>query len=137
MTTEPKITGEKKYTGSCHCGVVRFEATTDLGEGAMKCNCTICKKKNYLGKRVKVADFKIVTGKDDLVEYQFNSKSVKHMFCKHCGIHTMGWSNIPQAGGESYSVNVHCLDDVDLEGLKVKYVDGLHNNWWNPTPAFP
>lgn len=32
------------YTGSCHCGRVKFEVEADLSRGTMKCNCSFCPK---------------------------------------------------------------------------------------------
>jgi hypothetical protein len=127
----------KTYAASCHCGAVRFEARLDLRAGAGKCNCSICKKTNFLGAKVKPEDFKQLSGADALTDYQFNSKSVHHFFCARCGVQTFGHANIPQAGGEYYSVNVHCLDGADITDLSVRYCDGLNNNWWNEAPAFP
>ncbi len=125
------------YAGSCHCGQVQIEARLDLGLGLGKCNCSICRKKNFLGAKVKPEDFKLLAGEDALTDYQFNSKSVHHLFCKTCGVHVFGHANIPQAGGEYYSVNVHCLENAPTAGLSVTYADGLHDNWWNEAPAFP
>ena len=34
----------KTYSGSCHCGAVRFQAELDFAEGTVKCNCTSCMK---------------------------------------------------------------------------------------------
>ena len=127
----------KTYAGSCHCGTVRFQARLNLEAGIGKCNCTICKRTNFLGAKVKPEEFKCLAGEDRLSDYQFNSKTVHHLFCSRCGVQTFGHADIPQAGGEYYTVNVHCLEGADIAGVPVKYYDGLHNNWWNDAPAFP
>jgi hypothetical protein len=127
----------KTYVGGCHCGRVHFEATFDLSAGLGKCNCSICKKMNFLGAKVKPQDFKLLAGEEMLVDYLFNSKVVHHLFCKNCGVQAFGHANIPQAGGEYYTVNVHCLAGADTTGIPVKYYDGKNNNWWNDAPPFP
>ncbi len=50
-------------------------------------------------------------------------------FCKHCGVHVFGRGDVPELGGAFASVNVDCLDDVELSFLKVGYWDGRHDNW--------
>ncbi len=127
----------KTYAGSCHCGDVRFEARVDLGAGLGKCNCSICKKTNFLGAKVRPADFTLRAGRESLTEYQFNTKSVHRFFCKRCGVQAFGHADIPQAGGEYYTVNAHCLEGADVTGVAVKFYDGLNNAWWNDAPAFP
>jgi hypothetical protein len=127
----------KTYAGGCHCGTVRFEARLDLNAGIGKCNCSICKKMNFLGAKVKPENFKCLSGEESVVDYQFNSKTVHHLFCPRCGVQTFGHANIPQAGGAYYTVNVHCLEGADITGVPIKYYDGLNNNWWNDAPAFP
>ena len=37
----------KTYTGSCHCGNVRFEVSTDF-KMVLQCNCSICSRLGYL-----------------------------------------------------------------------------------------
>jgi hypothetical protein len=127
----------KTYEGGCHCGAVRFRATLDLSAGIGKCNCSICTKQNFLGAKVKPEDFTLLAGESALTDYQFNTKVVHHLFCKHCGVRPYGHANIPQAGGEFYSVNVHCLEAANLDRVPVRYSDGLHNKWWGEAPAFP
>ena len=36
-----------KYQGSCHCGRVAFEVEGEL-QGALSCNCSICRRKGAL-----------------------------------------------------------------------------------------
>ena len=36
-----------KYTGSCHCGNIRFQVEGDL-TGALACNCSMCSRRDSM-----------------------------------------------------------------------------------------
>ena len=55
-----------------------------------------------------------------------------HPFCRHCGVRSFGRVHIDALGGDFYSVNVACLDDVEASELvaaPVRFFDGRHNSW--------
>ncbi|MGK2914339.1 MAG: GFA family protein [Porticoccaceae bacterium] len=115
----------RTYKGSCHCGYVQFEVATDLTT-AIECNCSICTKKGALHHRVPAERFKLFSGENALTHYQFGSNIAKHCFCKHCGIYP--FSN-PRTASDTYSINVRCLEDFEMEkaNIEVKPFDG--KNW--------
>lgn len=125
---------QKRYTGSCHCGAVRFECSIDLAEGTSKCNCSVCTKARFWKAIVRADAFQLVEGRDDLHEYQFGGHSIQHFFCRHCGIKTFGRGHLEALGGEFYAVSVVCLDNVPVEELSrapVRFEDGRQDNWAN------
>ena len=75
---------------NCHCGAVEAEIGATINELAkiVKCNCSICKRKNATMGMVKNEDFKITKGEDKLKLYQYHTKVAKHYFCSECGIYT-------------------------------------------------
>lgn len=121
--------GTKTYRGGCHCGAVRFEVELDLSQSAGRCNCSICQKLGRTGLIAKPDAFRLVAGEAELTDYRFGTKSGRYRFCKHCGVHSFGAGHLEQLGGDYVSVNLNCLDDLELESLSVVHWDGRHDNW--------
>ena len=122
----------KTYFGGCHCGKVRYRVDVDLSAGSNTCNCSICTKNGNRGTIVKPSAFELLSGEEHLTDYQFNTKSVHHLFCKHCGIRSFGRSNIPQIGGEIVSVNINCLEglsDEELAAIPIIRFNGRDDDW--------
>lgn len=111
-----------EYQGGCHCGRVTFRVKTDLAT-TVTCNCSICQKSGTILTFVPTSDFELLSGADNLSDYQFNRKVIHHLFCKTCGIRSFSRGRKPD-GGEMVAVNVRCLDDIDLASLSPRSFDG-------------
>ena len=118
--------------GSCHCGAVRFEAQIDLSLGTNKCNCSICTKIRNWNAIIQPSSFRLLTGVNDVSDYQFGRTSTRHVFCRHCGVHLFARGHVKEVGGDYVAVQLASLDDVDVQELiaaPVRYADGRHDNW--------
>jgi hypothetical protein len=127
----------KKHSGSCHCGAVRFEVDVDVTTGASRCNCSMCTKLSPTGSIVTPSAFALLTGEDGLLQYEWASKMSKRFFCKHCCVYCFARGHLEQLGGDYVSVNLNCLDDIDLADVKVVHWDGRHDNWQAGPRATP
>jgi hypothetical protein len=125
----------KTYHGSCYCKRVRFEVDLDLAQGTGKCNCTSCWKRRWWSARAKPESFRSLAGEQELSRYRPGSATGHSGFCKQCGVIPYGWVDAAEWNDGAYvSINVAVLDDLDpaeLVAAPVRYMDGLHDDWWH------
>lgn len=127
----------KTYSGSCHCGKIRFEADLDLNAGTVKCNCSGCTKARSWLVFVTPDRFRLLSGQESQRNYQWTppgqaAPTVEYHFCAGCGIRTPSFGNIAALGGAIYAIQVPLLDGVDPEELAnapLQYVDGRHDRF--------
>ncbi len=113
---------ETKYNGSCHCGAVKFEVTTEV-EGLMECNCSMCSRAGWRLIFVPEAAVEILQGEDALQDYQFGKRNTHHAFCRTCGVRSLSWGP-GHDGAKMYAVNTRCLEGFDGAELPVQHFDG-------------
>jgi hypothetical protein len=113
----------KTYSGSCHCGAVKFEVTAAIDK-VMSCNCSICSRAGYLLLFVPDDNVRILAGQDAQTDYQWGKRHIHHAFCSTCGIRTMSWGMAPGGTKLMRAVNVRCLDGIDVDRLEVQKFDG-------------
>jgi hypothetical protein len=131
------------YTGSCHCGAIRFEADLDLDEGSNRCNCSICAKDRTWFAFAKGAErFRLLAG-PTVSEYRWTPPGAAepHLtftFCGTCGIRTFARGNLDALGGMFHAVSVPALDlsPEQLAAIPIRYINGRDGRY-DETPAHP
>jgi hypothetical protein len=138
-TTKENPMPLKTYSGSCHCGAVRFEADIDLDEGTNRCNCTHCTKARSWFTLVSPEHYRLLQGAEAQTEYTWvppgrPGANLHFHFCKTCGIRTVGRGEHGPDGGAFCFVPLAALDDVDADALagKIRYLDGRHDRFDRP-----
>ena len=117
------------HTGGCHCGRVRFEISAAANITVSECNCSICSRVGFLHLIVAGDRFKLVSGREVLTTYTFNTGTAKHLFCSICGVKSF---YVPRSHPDGYSVNARCLDPGTVTGMTVLQIDG--RNWEKQYP---
>ena len=110
----------QRWTGSCHCGAVRFAIETDFPE-LTTCDCSICRRKNALMVKVAEAAFTLLAGADSLTAYRFHSHTATHYFCRTCGIYPFHRKRVSP---DQYGINVFCLAGFDAADIPVRATSG-------------
>jgi hypothetical protein len=105
------------YTGSCHCGNIRFEVSGDI-DSALACNCSICSRKGSLLWFVPRASLQLAPPATAMGKHV-----IQHHFCTVCGIHPFGEGKDPQ-GNAVAAVNLRCVENLDLATIPVHHFDG-------------
>lgn len=115
------MTDKVTHTGGCHCGAVRYEVKAPAHIEATNCNCSICRMTGVLHLFVTREEFTLLKGEEALTNYQFNTRTAKHLFCSHCGVKSF---YVPRSHPDGYSVNVHCLKPDTITDITVQDFDG-------------
>ena len=110
------------YKGGCQCGAVSYEVDVDV-DTAITCNCSRCQPLGFVLAFTSRDDFALLAGEDELTEYLFNKKEIRHLFCKTCGVESFAYGNMPD-GSPVAAINVNCLDGVDPRKLDCQHCDG-------------
>jgi hypothetical protein len=111
----------RTHTGGCHCGRVRFEVIAPAKLEVADCNCSICSKYGYLHLIVPADRFRLISGREVLCTYSFNTHVAKHFFCSTCGVKSF---YIPRSHPDGISVNARCIDSDTIESMSVKPFNG-------------
>lgn len=119
-TSGPLVT----HTGGCHCGVVAFEVDTPTQVTVQACNCSMCTKVGFLHLIVPATNFRLLSGRDTLTAYTFNTGVAQHLFCKICGVKSF---YVPRSNPDGYSVNIRCMDQSTFDDIQIEAFDG--QNW--------
>lgn len=121
----------KTYSGSCHCGAVRFEIDADI-DHLRVCDCSICSRRGALIYRVPDECFRLLTPIEGLSVYRWGSMTAVDYFCPTCGILPFRKPSQPtseelKAGIQPFNgwaVNVRCLDGFDPSSMPVRQICG-------------
>ena len=112
------------FTGSCHCGAIRYSVDEDAPTEAMECNCSVCRRRGSLHHFTAADKFTLETSRDALTTYRWSTENLGLHFCKTCGCAPFAEGESPK--GPMVEINLRCADGIDLDGLKINKFDGAH-----------
>ena len=124
------------YTGSCLCGAIQYQLTTELGPIEV-CYCSMCRKASggplATNASVPAAAFHLRAGAEQLRGYESSPGEVRH-FCGRCGSPIYKTrADRPQ----TIRLRVGAINEP-LNGRPVaSYFTGSKCNWWEIHDGLP
>ena len=112
------------FTGSCHCGAIRYSVDEDPPTKAMQCNCSICRRRAALHHFTTPDRFTLETPRGAVASYKWNKKIIDFHFCATCGCAPFAEGTGPK--GPMVEINLRCADDIDFDALEIEPFDGAH-----------
>jgi hypothetical protein len=108
------------WSGSCHCGAVRFRFRSGPITSGLRCNCSVCIRKGLVMSS-EYLELDALEGREALTLYIFGDKLLKHWFCATCGIYPFA-EKVQEPG--RYRVNLGCVEGVDSLALSIRIANG-------------
>ena len=124
------------YTGSCHCGAIRFEADLDLADGSNRCNCSYCAKVRAWFAFAKGPErFRLVAG-TGVTEFRWTPPGMTephltYTFCRTCGVRTFARGELASLGGKFHAISVPtlALTPAQFAAIPVCYINGREGRY--------
>jgi hypothetical protein len=85
------------------------------------CDRSLCRRRGALNHRVEEQDFRLLTPIKELSLYQWHTMTAKDYFCPKCSILPF---RRPRTAPQLWTINVRCLEGVDLSAIPIKHVYG-------------
>ena len=116
----------EEIDGACHCGAVRLRVRLADGlRSARRCNCSYCRMRGAVAVTARLGDVDVVSGREALTTYQFNTGTAKHHFCSKCGIYT---HHRRRSNPNEYGVNVAILEGLSpFDFAEIIVTDGVNH----------
>src|SRR5258706_12419280 len=116
----------KTYRGSCRCGKVKFEVDAEI-DLVRVCDFSVCRRRVALIHRVPRENLRLLTPWENLVRFQWGSRTAVDYFCPTCGILSFRGPSDPKPVKlkegllplDGWAVTVGELDDVAFEAFPV------------------
>jgi hypothetical protein len=99
---------------------VTYEVDAPAEIEALECNCSVCTMTGFLHLIVPASRFHLLTGRELLTEYTFNTGVARHLFCRRCGVKSF---YVPRSNPDGFSVNVRCLKPQTIARVTVRPFD--------------
>lgn len=120
---------QKKYSGRCLCGGIRYEIHGEIGE-IIQCHCQRCRKANgtafATNAPVRIKDFKLIQGEALLKKYP-SSEGTERCFCSECGSPIIGTK---ASAPEFYRLRLGTLD-TPIQHKPTKHIFVLDKAEWD------
>ena len=111
----------------CHCGAVEIEAWLPEGlASARRCDCSICRRRGPGAVTATTDSIRVLSGRDHLRLYTWNTHTAKHWFCTTCGsyVYHQRRSDPAECG-----VNIGCLDGIHPRDFAdISWTDGIDHS---------
>jgi hypothetical protein len=128
---------EQTQNGSCHCGAIRYSVDIDLAQGTLRCNCSLCRKTRAWFAFAPAAKFRLDTGEGKTIRYRWTPEgkeqpNLTYHSCATCGVRTHAEGMGPD--GPTVAIQVATINGLDRDLLvdRIRYVDGLHDQFSEP-----
>eukprot|EP00483_Globobulimina_turgida_P005189 UN05199 len=112
------------HYGSCHCGLIQWEAIASPNLIAWDCDCSICRQKGNLHIIIPASRFKLLSDPNLLTIYTFNTHKAQHKFCKKCGVQSFYH---PRSNPDGIGIQLYSIKRGTISNIEIKKFGG--QNW--------